>query len=146
MNHFQLLPNYGTRIRAERELLGLTQSGLAAVTGVTSRTVAKYEQNETPFTIEWLARFAEAGADVDFVLYARRQRRRTEATEHERAFMRAFSWADEFCKDRKGKPAPPAVRLEYTMLAYRILVGTPGLDTQLSVKDLGDLLCEGSAK
>ena len=101
MGVFRIVAGLGARIRTQRESLAMTQSALADATGVTPRTILKYESDETPFAVDWLARFAEVGADLDLVLYGKNQKQSADENEYERAFVRAFSWADEFCRDPK---------------------------------------------
>ena len=140
MEVFRIVAGLGARVRAQRESLAMTQTALADATGVTPRTILKYESDETPFTVEWLARFAEVGADLDLVLYGRKHKRSADEKEYERALARAFSWADEFCRDPKGRPAPASVRLEHTLLAYRLLIGSKGLDTDVPAAELTKIL------
>ena len=58
----------GTRIREERERLGLSQTKFAALAGASRRVQAKWEADETSPTAVALAEFANAGVDVPYVL------------------------------------------------------------------------------
>ncbi|WP_068634923.1 helix-turn-helix domain-containing protein [Thauera butanivorans] len=58
----------GTRLREERERLGLTQDAL----GVTPQSQRKYEKGESTPGADYLAMFAALGADVLYILTGQR--------------------------------------------------------------------------
>ena len=58
------------RLREERRRLEYSQSGFAAVGGVTLRAYAEWEAGNTSPTAVQLARFAQAGADVQYIVTA----------------------------------------------------------------------------
>lgn len=58
----------GDRLRAERERLGLSQTALAAHAGTSKQVQISYEKGKTFPNAEYLAIFAELGADINFVV------------------------------------------------------------------------------
>lgn len=61
----------GGRLRAERERLRLPQPAMAALASVTKRGLAKWESGKSYPNAEALASFANAGADVLFIVTGR---------------------------------------------------------------------------
>jgi transcriptional regulator with XRE-family HTH domain len=62
----------GKRIAEERQRLGLTQEDFASVAGVKRRAQSFYENGHRSPDTAYLARIAEAGADVAYILTGRR--------------------------------------------------------------------------
>lgn len=62
----------GVRLREERERLGLSQPKFAAIAGTTKQTLFSWETGKTAPDGFQMARFAEAGVDVLYVLTGRR--------------------------------------------------------------------------
>lgn len=62
----------GSRLREEREKLGMNQTDFAAVGGVQKRAQVNYEAGERMPDAVYLAAVAERGADVLYVLTGRR--------------------------------------------------------------------------
>jgi len=58
----------GTRLRAERKRLGLTQHALGAIGGVAVNAQGKYESGERLPKADYLVAVAEGGVDVLYVL------------------------------------------------------------------------------
>nr|VFK14987.1 MAG: DNA-binding transcriptional regulator, XRE-family HTH domain [Candidatus Kentron sp. LPFa] len=56
------------RIRTERKRLRYTQSELAAIGGVSTKTQANYEKGVHEPTGSYLAAIARAGADIGYIL------------------------------------------------------------------------------
>lgn len=63
---------FGKNLRAERHRLGLTQSQLALLGGVSKATQVAYEAESTRPDAGYLARVAEHGVDVLWLLTGRR--------------------------------------------------------------------------
>ena len=62
----------GTRIRLAREDLGLSQSALAEIAGVSKQTQMKYEAGKTMPDAAYLALMGRLGADVLFLVTGQR--------------------------------------------------------------------------
>lgn len=58
----------GDRLRAERERLGLSQTALATHAGTSKQVQISYEKGKTFPNAEYLAVFAELGADINYVV------------------------------------------------------------------------------
>lgn len=58
----------GTRLRAERKRLGLSQNQLGAMGGVAANAQGKYESGERLPKADYLVAVAESGVDVLYVL------------------------------------------------------------------------------
>ncbi len=58
----------GTRLREERERLGMTQEGFGQAGGVLKRALIRYEKGERMPDATFLAAIAAAGADVLYIL------------------------------------------------------------------------------
>jgi len=67
--HFTVL--FGERIISERKRLGLTQAQAADICGVSRGMWLRYEKDKASMGSEILALFAEAGADVGYILTGR---------------------------------------------------------------------------
>ena len=68
----------GGRLKAERLRLGFSQPALAALAGAARRAAINWEKGASSPTANTLAAFAEAGADVLFIITG--QRAETEAS------------------------------------------------------------------
>ena len=62
----------GTRLREERERLGMTQEGFGQAGGVLKRALIRYEKGERMPDATFLAAIAAAGADVLYILTGQR--------------------------------------------------------------------------
>lgn len=58
----------GSRLRQERESLGLSQKAFGEVGGVEANAQGKYESGERAPKADYLSRVAERGADVLYIL------------------------------------------------------------------------------
>ena len=58
----------GTRLKEERERLGMNQESFAAIAGAKRRTLVDWEKGSTSPTAVQLAAFAEFGVDIQYVL------------------------------------------------------------------------------
>lgn len=68
-----LPPGAGARLREERERLGMSQGDLATALGMATKTVYNLEQQATSMTLAFLDELARVGADVEYVIFARRR-------------------------------------------------------------------------
>lgn len=66
------LNGVGSRLRSERERLGLTQEQLGIAAGTNRMTPSRYEQGSHLPTLGFLAAVASAGVDVDYVINGKR--------------------------------------------------------------------------
>jgi transcriptional regulator with XRE-family HTH domain len=64
--------SFGTRLADERKRLGLKQAEFAALVATTVAKQSLYENDKRELRADYLARLAEAGVDVVYVLTARR--------------------------------------------------------------------------
>jgi transcriptional regulator with XRE-family HTH domain len=64
--------NTGTRLREERERLGMNQDDFAATGGVGKRALIHYEKNERSPDTTFLSAVAAAGVDVLYVITGQR--------------------------------------------------------------------------
>ena len=62
----------GTRLREERDRLGMTQEGFGQAGGVLKRALIRYEKGERMPDATFLAAIAAAGADVLYILTGQR--------------------------------------------------------------------------
>jgi len=60
--------NIGTRLREERERLGLSQPAMGEIGGVKKLAQLKYEQNESSPSGTYFAAIAKMGADVQYII------------------------------------------------------------------------------
>ncbi len=64
--------NFGARLAEERKRLGLRQAEFAALVGTDSAKQSLYENDRRELRGEYLARIAEAGVDIGYILTGRR--------------------------------------------------------------------------
>lgn len=89
----------GERLREERERLGLTQSQMGELAGVTKKSQINYEKGERHPDSVYLAAIAAAGADVLYILTGQRSSASPPApaappiTEGERTLLNLFNAA-----------------------------------------------------
>lgn len=62
----------GERLKQERERLGFIQEKLADLLGTTKKTVIDYEKGNTSPKADFLARIAELGGDVTYIITGNR--------------------------------------------------------------------------
>jgi len=63
---------FGSRLAQERKRLGLKQAGFAGLVGTNVPTQSLYENGRRALRADYLARIAEAGVDVRYILTGRR--------------------------------------------------------------------------
>jgi len=64
--------SFGTRLADERKRLGLKQAEFAALVATTVPKQSLYENDKRALRADYLARLAEAGVDIVYVLTGRR--------------------------------------------------------------------------
>jgi transcriptional regulator with XRE-family HTH domain len=130
-------------MRLERERLGFSQDRAGEITGVSRRGYINYEIELTSPTVDWLARFAQAGANLDYLLYGH-EPSDTEEPFRAAEFEQAMRFTDEHCRDAKGRPMSIAIRIEQTLHIYRFLVAQKGGATKAGLAGLAKMMATGS--
>lgn len=69
-----MLEGWPLRLREERERLSYSQRAFGDLAGISKNTQLAYETGSSPITLDYLARAAEHGVDVQYVVSGRRQR------------------------------------------------------------------------
>lgn len=67
-----IAPGFGSRLREERDRLGLTQAQLAVAAGVQRLAQGQYENEVRSPTVRYLAAIGEKGIDLSYVLFGRK--------------------------------------------------------------------------
>lgn len=132
---FQADDKIGERLRLERKKIGLNQTDLASIGGVSLNTQHRYEAGGLPST-EYLLRIGDAGADWFWVLTGRRipddtldseqadlirifaslpPKVRLAMIEH----MRSISDALDIANDRPSNATQPAITIHDVKPEYR---------------------------
>ena len=63
------MSTFGTRLKNERNRLGMTQPELAAIGGVQKNAQSLYEKDANPVTSDYLEKVAKVGIDIHFLFY-----------------------------------------------------------------------------
>lgn len=63
----------GKRLKEEREALGFSQTGFAAIGGIGRKSQFNYEEDERKADTEYLQKIAAAGADVRYIVTGERE-------------------------------------------------------------------------
>ncbi|SEH04323.1 helix-turn-helix domain-containing protein [Candidatus Venteria ishoeyi] len=66
------LVSAGERLRQEREKLGINQEDMGKIGGVNRLTQGKYERDQREPTRGYLAKIAEAGVDIQYLITGKR--------------------------------------------------------------------------
>lgn len=87
----------GSRLREERERLGMTQEAFGKAGGVLKRALIRYEKGERSPDAQFLAALAAVGVDVLYVLTGQRQSPAAAAAldEGDRVLLRNFHAAPQ---------------------------------------------------
>lgn len=115
----------GKQLRLERVRLGLNQSQLAEVGGVSKATQVAYEADSTTPDADYLARIGEAGVDVYWLLTGRRL---APAVQWELLFD-ILSLVDEWIAER-GKPTSASERNDLLRSIYAQSCAEDRIDLQ----------------
>lgn len=92
---------FGARVSAERRRLKFTQNSFAAAMGIAPCTQALFEDDHRLPTIDYLARAAQLGVDVDFVLLGHRAEKLTIEHSHHRGFATPHPPCIQSPRDKK---------------------------------------------
>ncbi|MFX1737140.1 helix-turn-helix transcriptional regulator [Paraburkholderia sp. A1RI_3L] len=91
---------FGSRLREERERLGLSQVTLAAAGGVQRLAQSLYEKERSVPTIRYLAGISAVGIDLQYVLFAQdRSAYSLTPSEINRIELRAFDALEKFISE-----------------------------------------------
>ena len=133
---------FGERLRAERQRLGLTQTALGELGGVSKTSVVGYEAGDYTPEVAFLAGVAEGGVDPIFVL---------QGEPAETFVADKFNWAlaAELCSlvdawaEARSVPTPAGARWQLIEHFYRQLCAKGTIDDRLieatfRVAQLGD--------
>ena len=105
----QFQPEFGTRLREERERLGLTQEEFAAAAGFKRLTQYLYESEENVPNLRYLNAIEDLGVDLRYLIFGKRRKTGSLNLTHE-MLLKIFTLVDELGRDKKGKPLPLKAR------------------------------------
>lgn len=84
------MPDIANRLKAAREGLGLSQQAIAEHCGITARSQRNYEAGERLPDAQYLARLADAGVDVVYVLTGERSGKQPAADAAEQVLLDSY--------------------------------------------------------
>lgn len=105
--------SFGGRLRAERQALGMTQERFAELGGVKRLSQHLYEQDVRVPDANYLARLAEGGADVAFLITGSRASAFATTGLDKASCISAYRAVDELARDENGHPLPLEERARY---------------------------------
>ena len=108
-----------SRLREERERLGMSQSAFAEACGVKKLAQINYEKGDRKPDTDYLESAVRLGADVLYILTGRREQ---PALEDIKTLTAAVEVIEEALAKRRAT-LPPAKKAEVIALAYDILKG-----------------------
>ncbi len=111
----------GSRLREERERLGLTQGAVARSLDISRRTVINYETESNPVLLDYIEQLGQLGADRYYLLFGKRELEPLPRIVPA-ALKEAMEWAEEFCRDSDGNPAPAEQTARFIATVYEHLV------------------------
>jgi len=113
------LSTVASRLREERERLGMSQSAFAEACGVKKLAQLNYEKGDRKPDTDYLESAVRLGADVLYILTGRREQ---PALEDIKTLTAAIEVIEEALAKRRAT-LPPAKKAEVIALAYDILKG-----------------------
>lgn len=110
--------SFGSRLREERERLGLSQTQFADVGGVARTTQHIYETDIRSPDVAYLEKLRRIGVDVSYLVIGSRQAAAggDKLTVSYPALLNIYRIVDEFCVDEDGAPLPLEVRARFFQL------------------------------
>lgn len=125
--------SFGSRLREERERLGLSQAQFAEVGGVARTTQHIYETNIRVPDVAYLEKLRRVGVDVSYLVIGSRQviARSDALTVSYAALQNIYRIVDEFCVDDDGELLPLQVRARFFQLLCVSLKDKDGQDHSL---------------
>ena len=130
--------SFGSRLRGERERLGLSQTQFADVGGVARTTQHIYETDIRSPDVAYLERLRGIGVDVSYLVSGSRQVAAggDTLTFSYPALLNIYRIVDEFCVDEDGAPMPLEVRARFFQLLCASLKDKSSQDQSLdSLRD-----------
>lgn len=121
-----------SRLRLERERLGLTQTQLSAELGVTRFTISNYESGERMPTADQLHFLSEKGVDVSFLITGVHS---LSTSEGQKRFFKTLNGLREYCRLSKMEVPEDEITKAAIYLAEGSRVSNDGNQTSL----LGEL-------
>jgi transcriptional regulator with XRE-family HTH domain len=118
----------GLRLRAERKRLGLTQSQLGARGGVSLSSQHAYESGLHRPDTRYLARVAEAGVDMQYVVLGQKTEPRSPSNLDWKA-MEAIGLLIEQSATEPGEQMPLALKFHFLRVFYEQYLANRQLDT-----------------
>jgi transcriptional regulator with XRE-family HTH domain len=134
---------FGKRLKAERERLGLTQPQFAELGGVKRATQHLYEQDATCPDVDYLLRLDKAGVDVVFLLFGETRKGVGSAgiSVAPEMLSQIFRAVDEFGTDDVGHALSPGVREKFfLMLTAAVTQGGANANPNLIQQEMARLL------
>lgn len=125
--------SFGSRLREERERLGLSQTQFAEVGGVARTTQHIYETDIRSPDVAYLEKLRDIGVDASYLVTGSRQvavGNDTLTVSYQR-LLSIYRIVDEFCVDQDGKPLPLEVRERFFQLLCASLVDKSSQDQSL---------------
>ena len=110
--------SFGSRLREERERLGLSQTQFADVGGVARTTQHIYETDIRSPDVAYLEKLRGIGVDASYLVTGSRQVAvgNDTLTVSYPALLNIYRIVDEFCVDEDGAPMPLEVRARFFQL------------------------------
>lgn len=113
------VPAICTRLKVERERLGLTQDRCSGLTGITRTSQSRYETGASAPSLDYLTKVGELGFDVHYVLFGRRSDADLPLDRPE-LVDEAITLVDELAARHGFKP-PADFRIRSILLTYNAL-------------------------
>lgn len=104
-------------MKEERARLGLSQTVLASLGGVSKTTQVFYEADERVPDANYLAAVSERGMDVSYVITGRREADMAASTFNRQLLAEILNAIDEWAGNRK-RPVTSEIRAEIAALFY----------------------------
>jgi transcriptional regulator with XRE-family HTH domain len=102
--------SFGSRLRQERDRLGLTQQKFGELGGVKRVSQHLYEQDVRVPDMTYLMRLKEGGVDVWFLINGAPSTARTSSALPISTYVSAYRAVDELARDADGQALPLAER------------------------------------
>lgn len=125
----QIAAGFGTRLKEERIRLGKSQTEFAEAADVRRLAQSQYEAETTSPTVRYLSAIANAGVDLQYLLFGKRQNEMAVIATRRRTEQEIFEVLDEM-EQHQGKRMAPAER--YTLFEFlrdRLTDPDGGMDT-----------------
>jgi len=142
----KILPSgFGERLKEERKRLKLSQTQLGEIGGVAKLAQLQYESEATSPTIRYMTAIAEAGVDVNYLLFGMRFEAESLTTAQlDKIEDRAFEWVEAVAEKRSdGKLNASSRRLLYQVIRNVLIQIEQG--TLPATTDIGSFIASDIA-